>query len=85
MLAVASGTGRTDDHFLDDLLALPARIVRVAHLAFASLARANERIGAGTIRVFFVSPFQDKVLGRSTGRHDALTHLTTEHENEPME
>jgi len=85
VLAVLGGTGGADDHFLDDLLAFPARIIRVVLFAFAGLVGANERVSPGTIRVRLAAPFQDKVLGRSPGRHDALTQLTAEHGNEPID
>jgi hypothetical protein len=85
VLAVLSGTDRADDHFLDDLLTFPTRIIRVVLLAFTRVARANDRVGPGTIRVRLAAPFQDKVLARSPGRYDALTQLTAEHGNEPRD
>lgn len=85
MLAVLSGTSRADDHFLDDFLAFPTRIIRVVLLAFACVARANERVGPGTMRVLLAAPFLDKVLARSPRRHNALTQLTAKHGNEPRQ
>ena len=72
VLAVLGGTGWADDHFLDDLLALPTRIIRVVLFAFATLVGTNERVGPGTIRVPLAAPLQDNVLAGSPGRHDAL-------------
>lgn len=83
MLAVFGGTRLTDDHFLDNLLALSTRIIRVVLFAFARLVGANERVGPGTIRILLAAPFQDKVLAGSPGRHDTLTQLTAKHGNEP--
>ena len=80
MLAVLGGTGGADDRFLDDLLALPARIIRVVLLAFASLGDANHRVGLGTVRVLLAAPLQDQVLARSPRWHDALTQLTAIHD-----
>lgn len=85
VLAVLSGTSRADDHFLNDFLAFPTRIIRVVLLAFARVADANERVRSGTIRVRLASPFLDKMLAGSPGRHDALTQLTAKHGNEPMD
>ena len=85
MLAVSDCTVGADNHFLDDLLAFSTRIVRVVLFALASLIRANERVSTGTIRVLFAAPFQDNVLAGSPGWHDALTQLTTEHGNEPLD
>jgi hypothetical protein len=85
VLAVLGGTGGADEHFLDDFLTLPTRIIRVVLLAFACLVGANERVGPGTIRILLAAPFQDKVLAGSPGRHDTLTQLTAKHGNEPMD
>ena len=84
VLTVLGGTGWADDHFLDDFLAFPTRIIRVAHFAFASFVCANDSVGTGTIRVLLGAAFQDKVLTGSPGRHDAMTQLTAKHGNEPM-
>jgi hypothetical protein len=84
VLAVSGCTVGADDHFLDDLLAFSTGIVGVVLFAFASLIRANERVGTGTIRVLLAAPFQDNVLAGSPGWHDALTQLTAKHDNEPM-
>ncbi len=85
MLAVLGGTGRADDHFLDDLMAFATRIVRMVFFAFANLVGANKRVGPGTIRVLLAASFQDKVLAGSPGWHDALTQLTAKHGNEPRD
>ncbi len=85
MLAVLGGTSRADDHFLDDLLTLPTRIIRVVLLAFTRVADANERVGPGTIQVLLAAPLQHNMLTRSPGWHDALTQLTAKHENEPRD
>jgi hypothetical protein len=85
VLAVLGGTSRADDHFLDDLLAFPTRIIRVVLFEFARVAGANERVGPGTIRIPLAAPFQDKMLTGSPGRHDALTQLTAKQRNEPMD
>ena len=79
------GTSRADDHFLDDLLAFPTRIIRVVLFAFARVAGANERVGPGTIRIPLAAPFQDKVLAGSPRGHDTLTQLAAEHRNEPID
>jgi len=84
VLAVIGGTGWADDHFLDDLLTFPTRIIRVVIFAFARFVRANECVGTGTIRVLLAAPFQDQALAGSPGRHDALTQLTAKHGIEPM-
>ena len=83
MLAVLGGTSRADDHFLDDFLTLPTRIIRVVLLALTRVADANERVSPGTIRILLATPFQDKVLAGSPGWHDTLTQLTAKHGNEP--
>lgn len=83
MLAVLGGTSRADDHFLDNLLALPTRIIRVVLFSFACPVGANERVSPGTIRILLATPFQDKVLAGSPGWHDTLTQLTAKHGNEP--
>lgn len=85
VLAVFGGTDGADDHFLDDFLALPTRIIRVAHFAFARFVCAKERVGPRTVRVLLVAPFQDNALAGSPGRHDALTQLTAKHGIEPMD
>jgi hypothetical protein len=84
-LAVPGGAIRADCHFLHDFLTFPTWIIRVVLFALAGLVAANERVRPGTIRILLAAPFQDTMLAGNTGRHDALTQLTAEHGNEPME
>jgi hypothetical protein len=72
-------------HFLHGLLASSARIICVVLFAFARFVCANEGIRPGTIWVLLAAPFHDNVLAGSPGWHDALTQLTAEHGNEPMD
>src|SRR5262249_23879716 len=84
-LAVPGGAIRADDHFLDDLLALAARIIRLDLFAFCRLIGAQERVGLGTKRVPLAAPFKDQAGAGSRGRHDTPTQLTAEHGDEPMD
>lgn len=84
-LAVSGSAVRADDHFLGNLLALPAGIIRVVLFAFARFVRADEAVGPGTMRVLLAAPSHDEVLAGSTGRNDAATQRAAEHGNEPMD
>lgn len=84
-LAVFGGTLRTDDHFLDGLLALSSRIIHELFLRLLSGKDAHHEVGPGTIGVLLAALFHNKVLARSTRRHDALTQLAAKHEIEPMD
>jgi hypothetical protein len=71
---------------LDDLLPLPARIIPVLFLGLlVRRAFPNDDIGPGAVRVVLAALLQDEALARGPGRHDALTQLTAEHGNEPMD
>ena len=85
MLTVSGGAGRAGGHFPDNLLTRSPRVVRVVLFALAGLVRAKERVGPGTKRVLLAAPPHDQALAGSPGRHDALTQLTAEHENEPRD
>ena len=86
-LAVSGGTVRADENFLNDLLTFAARIIPVFLLGLLALRAVmhDDNIGPESEGILLVAPFQDKVLARSTGWHDAPTQLTTEHGSEPRE
>src|SRR4051794_14055293 len=72
--------GGAHDHFLDGLLAYAAGVVAEHFLGLlAILGRDHHDVGLGPTRVLLPTPLQDQALGRSPGRHDALTQLTAIH------
>ena len=82
------GQGRAawaNDHFIDGFFTFTAWVVPVLLLGFLGRLVDHDDVGPGAVGVFLGAPLQHQALARRTRRHDALTHLTAEHGNEPID